>query len=78
MAVFLTRSECRAGVWHVVTYDVSNPDNWSEIEDLPTTQPCSEAPSTIAITRLSNKEAKKLGLKKKEKKNKKGKNKKEQ
>ncbi|HEY3250543.1 MAG TPA: hypothetical protein VGK25_05440 [Ignavibacteria bacterium] len=73
MAVFLTRSECRQGMWHVITYDISTPDNWIEIEDLPTTQPCSEAPATIAITRLSNKEAKKLGLKAKKKKGKKDK-----
>lgn len=69
MAVFLTRSECRVGTWHVVTYDVSDPDNWIEIEDIPTQQPCNEIPLTISLTRLSDKDARKLNLLKKKKKN---------
>ena len=41
MGVLLARSECRGGFWHVVTYDISNPDNWQEIGDIATQQECS-------------------------------------
>ena len=51
MAVFLTQHECRDNFWHVVTYDVSDPDNWIEIEDLSTSQSCEATPNIVAITR---------------------------
>jgi hypothetical protein len=30
--VFLSRSECRDGFWHTVLYDITDPDNWIELE----------------------------------------------
>ncbi len=71
MPVFLTKSECRDGFWHVVTYDITDPDNWVEVEDIPTLQPCSETPNVIGIARLSTAEARRLGLIKGKKKDRK-------
>lgn len=62
--VYLARSECRNGTWHVVTYDITNPINWIEVDDVDTKQPCTESPSTIAVTRLTEREAVALGLRK--------------
>ena len=46
--VFLSRSECRAGRWHVVTYDTTDPDHWVEVTALASEQICSSpAPATI-------------------------------
>jgi hypothetical protein len=42
MAVLLARSECRGGQWWVVTYDISNPDAWTELGAIATEQACSE------------------------------------
>jgi len=36
----LARSECIGGFWHVVTYDIGNPNNWIVVDDQPTAQPC--------------------------------------
>ena len=36
----LARSECIGGFWHVVTYDIGNPNNWIVVDDQPTGQPC--------------------------------------
>jgi hypothetical protein len=44
---FLARPECRDNFWHVVTYDISDPDNWVEISDLATEQSCGEPPPEI-------------------------------
>lgn len=87
MPVYLSRSECRPGsrsdpsdprsYWHVVTYDVTNPNKWVEVEDIPTEQPnppapaVFESPNIIEILRVSKKEAKKLVFAKKGKKGKK-------
>jgi hypothetical protein len=38
--VLLSRSECRGGFWHVITYDVSDPNQWVQISDQQTVQPC--------------------------------------
>lgn len=38
--VLLSRSECRGGYWHVITYDVSDPNHWVQISDEQTVQPC--------------------------------------
>ncbi len=51
MPVFLARSECRNNFYHVVTYDISDPDNWIEIDDQPTTQPCDQVPIVVGIRR---------------------------
>lgn len=51
MPVFFARSECRKGYFHVVTYDISDPDNWIEIDDQPTHQPCSKIPQIVAPRR---------------------------
>ena len=39
MAVFLARSECRNGLWHVVTYEISV-QPWAELSAIATRQPC--------------------------------------
>lgn len=49
MSVYLARSECRNDYWHVITYDISNPDNWIEIDDEPTEQPCAQVPQVVAL-----------------------------
>ena len=49
MAVFLARSECRKGYWHVITYDISDPDRWIEIDDQKTRQRCSEVPHITTL-----------------------------
>jgi hypothetical protein len=51
MSVYLARSECRKGHWHVITYDISDPDNWIEIDDQSTAQPCSQVPQVTALRR---------------------------
>lgn len=71
MPVFLTRNECRDGFWHVVTYNITDPDNWVEVEDISTPQPCGENPNVISIARLSTTEARRLGLVKGKKKDRK-------
>jgi hypothetical protein len=43
MSVYLARSECRNGYWHVVTYDISDPEHWQEIGDAETPQPCAQS-----------------------------------
>jgi hypothetical protein len=43
MPVLLSRSECRWGTWHVVTYDISDPQNWIELDSIDTGQPCGTA-----------------------------------
>lgn len=43
MPVLFSRSECRWGTWHVVTYDVSNPEGWIELDDIDTGQVCGTA-----------------------------------
>jgi len=62
MALHLARSECREGFWHVVTYDISDPDNWIEVSDIKTSQECKPAdckdnshPATVALL-LGNEE----------------------
>jgi hypothetical protein len=64
---YLARSECREGTWHVVTYDVTNPNKWIEVDDIDTKQPCTEPVSTIAVSRLTEREAIALGLRKRKK-----------
>jgi hypothetical protein len=54
MAVFLARSECRQDRkgnwrWHVVTYDISNPDQWIEIDDQQMRQPCEKRAEVISL-----------------------------
>lgn len=39
MAIYLARSECRNGLWHVVTYEISVTP-WVELVSVPTPQPC--------------------------------------
>ena len=51
MPVYLARSECRQGFWHVITYDISTPDAWVEIDDQPTKQPCAQIPAVAALRR---------------------------
>ena len=36
----MARSECIGGFWHVITYDVTNPNAWVVTADEPTSQPC--------------------------------------
>jgi len=43
MPVLFSRSECRWGTWHVVTYDISDPDSWIELDNIDTGQPCGTA-----------------------------------
>jgi hypothetical protein len=38
--VLMSRSECTGGFWHVMTYDVTDPDQWTLISDQPTAQVC--------------------------------------
>jgi hypothetical protein len=38
--VKLARSECRGGVWHVRTYDITDPNKWVLLQDDPTEQRC--------------------------------------
>ena len=59
--VFLARSECRKGTWHVVTYDITNPDNWTEVDDIDTKQPCTEPSSVIGLNYLSRRQAHEIG-----------------
>jgi hypothetical protein len=56
MSVFLARSECRGNFWHVITYDITNQNQWVQIEDLPTSQPCGEIPATAALGDVSGDE----------------------
>jgi hypothetical protein len=51
MSLYLARSECRRGDWHVITYDISDPDHWIEIDDQRTEQPCAEAPQVTGLRR---------------------------
>ncbi len=51
MSVYLARSECRKGFWHVITYDIANPDKWIQIDDQPTKQPCAQIPHVTALRR---------------------------
>jgi hypothetical protein len=39
MATYLARSECRNGLWYVVTYEISSTP-WVELLSVPTPQPC--------------------------------------
>lgn len=50
MATFLARSECRNGLWHVVTYEISSTP-WVELVSVPTLQPCrgNEPPIIIGL-----------------------------
>jgi hypothetical protein len=42
--VLMSRSECIGGFWHVVTYDISDPDHWVRVgAPIPTSQPCGDA-----------------------------------
>lgn len=41
--VLISRSECRKGYWHVVTYDITNPERWIEKSAVKTSQPCGES-----------------------------------
>lgn len=54
MAVYLARSECRDGFWNVVTYDITDPDDWDELSATPTEQICAgdEEPIEIRIFEL--------------------------
>jgi hypothetical protein len=38
--VLMTQNICRDGFWHVVTFDITNPDNPIEINDIPTRHEC--------------------------------------
>ncbi len=38
--VQMSRSECVGGFWHVITYDITNPNQWRVIDDQPTDQAC--------------------------------------
>ncbi len=38
--VLMSRSECIGGFWHVMTYDVTDPDQWTLVSDQPTAQVC--------------------------------------
>ncbi len=49
MSVYLARSECRKGYWHVITYDISDPNHWIEIDDQRTEQQCSETPQVAVL-----------------------------
>jgi hypothetical protein len=40
--VLFSRSECRGGYVHVITYDISDPDHWKEVEDQATVRRCDE------------------------------------
>ena len=38
--VLMARSECIGGFWHVVSYDVTDPDHWVVVSDEATAQVC--------------------------------------
>src|SRR5712692_190740 len=46
---YLSQSECRNGFWHVITYDISDPNHWVQLPppdgDIPTGQPCTGSSS---------------------------------
>jgi hypothetical protein len=47
--VMFTKSECIAGFWHVMTYDITDPDHRILVEDLPTDQPCGPSFRVLAV-----------------------------
>jgi hypothetical protein len=47
--VLMARSECIDGYWHVMTYDISDPDHWVLTEDRPTPQPCGPARPSLNV-----------------------------
>lgn len=50
--VLMSRSECIGGLWHVMTYDVTDPNNWVLQSDEPTSQPCGGAALAIGFSDL--------------------------